>query len=218
MTFGQLAVTIRALPGGGLPPDRAIGPGRITPPRIVGVDGLSGAGKSGFAVRLAAELQAPVLSTDDLVPGWDGLAASVGLLTDWVLRPLRSGRPARWRRYDWLTARPGEWVTLDPGDYLVVEGCCTGLPQSASYLSYLIWIEAPAAERRRRLTRRADWLAYAPHADEWQRQEAALQVPARTADRADLIVDNTKTSSAGDWASDGFTCRPRPDGTGITVG
>ncbi len=209
MTFAELAGVIRTLPGGFAGQDEHDPAPRC---RVIGVDGMSGAGKSGFALRLAGELQAPVLSTDDLVPGWDGLAESIGLLTEWVLRPLSAGRPARWRRYDWLAGRPGEWVDLDPGSFLIIEGCCTGLPEAAAYLSYLIWIDAPEAERRRRLTRRADWAAYAPYADNWARQEAALQAIAGTVGRADLLVDNSKTCGAGDWAADSFACRPRPGG------
>jgi hypothetical protein len=157
---------------------------------VVGIDGMSGSGKSSFAQRLAAELAAPVLHTDDLVPGWDGLAESVGLLTDWVLRPLAAGRPARWRRYDWLAGQPGQWTDLDPGGFLVVEGCCVGLAPAASYLSYLVWIDVPEDERRRRVERRADWAGYAPFAVSWARQENALQAAAGTAERADLVVDN----------------------------
>jgi hypothetical protein len=206
MTFEELAARVRALD------DRAVDlsdpdcrrplPGRR--PRVVGVDGLSGAGKSSFAQRLAAALGAPVLSVDDLVPGWDAVAESVGLLADWVLRPLAAGRPARWRRYDWLAGRPGGWVDLEPGDFLVVEGSCVGL-EPAGLLSCLLWIDAPAAERRRRLERRPDWTAYAPFADRWARQEAALQAAAGTPARADLVVDNSGRRDGG-WA-DQFTVR-----------
>jgi uridine kinase len=210
LTFGALAEAIRAhgaaeSGGRGNPPPAA----RASRPRVVGIDGMSGAGKSEFALRLARELEAPVLSTDDLVPGWDGLAESIRLLIDWVLRPLAEGRPASWRRYDWLAGEPGKWVDLDPGDYLVVEGCCAGLPQAASYLSYLVWIDAPADERRRRLIRRADWSAYAPHADSWARQEKELQSGALTPERANLIVDNSKKRRGGGWTAEGFTGRER---------
>lgn len=189
MTFGQLAEVIRALAG------RLAAQGRRT--RVVGIDGLSGSGKSGFARRLAAELDAPVLSADDLVPGWDGLAESVTLLTEWVLQPLAAGRPARWRKYDWTAGRAGEWACLEPGDFLIVEGCCVGLPSAASALSYLIWIDTPAAERRRRLERRPDWGIYQPFAERWARQEAALQAGADTPGRADLVVDNSEQAGAG---------------------
>jgi len=204
MTFAQLAGLIAGLRNGRR--ERCL---------VIGVDGMSGSGKTEFARRLAAELAAPVLNSEDLVPGWDGLADSVGLLTDWVLRPLAAGQPARWRRYDWAAGRPGEWAGLDPGDFLVVEGCCTGLFPAAAYLSYLVWMDVPAAERKRRLERRADWAAYAPFAQRWARQETALQATAGTAGRADLVVDNSaadnRASAPGGARADSFTCYRRRD-------
>lgn len=169
---------------------------------------MSGSGKSGFARRLAAELGAGVLSADDLVPGWDGLAESVTMLTERVLRPLAAGRSARWRRYDWVAGRPGEWVGIERGDFLVVEGCCVGLPPAAVCLSYLIWIDTAEAERRRRLELRPDWAIYQPFAERWARQENALQAGVNTPGRADLVVDNNEWAQAGDW-SHGFCCTAR---------
>jgi len=199
MTFEQVAGSIR---------DRHTEPGRS---RIVGVDGMSGAGKTGFAQRLAAELSAPCLCTDEFVPGWDGLAESVGLLVDWVLRPLAEGRPARWRRYDWMTGRPGEWAELPGANFVVVEGCCVGLPAAAAYLSYLVWVETQPAQRRLRLERRDDWYFYAPFADGWSRQESALQAASPTAQRADLVIDNSVPTADGDWP-DRFAVRPSAAG------
>jgi hypothetical protein len=210
MTFEELAELIRALDDRAVdlsdPASPRLLPGRRC--RVVGIDGMSGAGKSSFARRLADELAAPVLSVDDLVPGWDALAESVGLLADWVLRPLAAGQQARWRRYDWLAGSPGEWVDLTPGEFLLVEGSCVGLPPASTFMSYLIWIDTPERVRRRRLELRQDWPAYAPFAQRWARQEAALQATADTPARADLVVNNTESRPDGDWA-DQFTASPR---------
>jgi hypothetical protein len=194
MTFGQLAGDIR-------------GPfARQGRSRIVGVDGMSGAGKTGFAQRLAAELGAPCVCTDDFVPGWDGLEESVRLLVNWVLRPLAEGRPARWKRYDWMAGCPGEWIELPASEFVVVEGCCVGLPGAAAYLSYLVWVDTQLAQRQLRLRRRNNWYFYAPFADGWSRQESALQAGSQTAERADVVIDNNGPTANGDWP-DRFSVR-----------
>ena len=168
---------------------------------------MSGAGKTGFARRLAAELDAPCLGTDEFVPGWDGLAESVGLLVDWVLRPLAAGRPARWQRYDWAAGRPGDWAELPATAFVVVEGCCVGLPAPAAYLCHLVWVDTQQAQRRLRLESRDDWGFYEPFADGWARQERALQAGAGTAARADVVVDNSARTAGGEWP-DRFAVRP----------
>jgi cytidylate kinase len=194
MTFEQVAAAVRG---------RSAARGRS---RIVGVDGMSGAGKTGFARRLAAELDAPCLCTDDFVPGWNGLAESVGLLVDWVLRPLAEGRPARWQRYDWMAGRAGDWAELPGADVVVVEGCCVGMPAAAAYLSYLVWVEAQPTERRLRVERRDNWYFYAPFADSWSRQERALQAESRTAERADVVIDNSTRRADGGWPDSFAVC------------
>jgi hypothetical protein len=178
MTFDELAASIE---GGA--------PSRGGPCRVVGVDGMSGAGKTGFARRLARTLGAPTISTDDFVPGWNGLEASIGLLVAWILRPLTTGGHARWQRYDWIGSAPAVWVDVPSVEILVIEGCGVGAPPAAGYLSFLVWLDTPEPERRRRLRARGDWETYAPYVDIWARQDEALQSRARTPARADLVVD-----------------------------
>lgn len=78
------------------------GPARLGRTRLVAVDGPSGAGKSAFAARLADALAAlpggsppPVVHTDDLLDGWDDQLTFWPRLEEWVLGPLRAGRPGR---------------------------------------------------------------------------------------------------------------------------
>jgi uridine kinase len=173
---------------------------------VVGVDGMSGAGKTGFAHRLAAELSVPCIGGDETVCGWDGLAASLEELATGLLAPLSRGEPGRWRRYDWVGSKPAEWIEVPGLDLVVIEGCCVGVPPVGDHLSYLIWLDAPDTERRRRLAARADWDSYAPNFDRWRVQETALQAGARTEERADLVVDNSEPTLDA-WSGGRFVRR-----------
>lgn len=173
----RLVVTVRARPAVG-----AL--------RLVTVDGWSGAGKSALARALAEALDAPVVALDDLYPGWDGLAAGVALAAEQVAAPLVAGRPARWQRWDWVSGRSGGWIETPPAPVVLLEGCGAGAAPLRACASTLIWVEASPEVRRRRLLARADWPAYAPHADRWAAQEAALRATDRTREHADVVVPN----------------------------
>jgi uridine kinase len=165
--------------------------------RVIAVDGYSGAGKSFFARRLAADLGAEFINTDDLMPGWSGLAGSLALLAEWVLEPITAGDTARWHRYDWEQLRYREWVELGPCHALVVDGCAVGHRSLAPYLSLLVWVSAPATLRAKRLAQRFDWEMYEPHAAMWAAQESSLRSGDDVTTLADLIVDNGLPELAG---------------------
>jgi len=187
LTFAALAAALRTrAPAGSSPP--AV--------RAVGVDGLSGAGKTWFAGQLAAALGALVLATDDFVPGWSGLAESVERLAEWILLPARRGEALRYRRYDWHSGTPVGWVEVPATPYLVVEGCGVVTPPAGDLLWYSVWIDAPAEDRRARLVERDDWASYAPFAEGWGHQESRLHARWSTRERADLVVDNSLTAAA----------------------
>ncbi len=164
---------------------------------MIAVDGYSGAGKSFFARRLAADLGAEFINTDDLMPGWSGLAGSLALLAEWVLEPITAGDTARWHRYDWEQLRYREWVELGPCHALVVDGCAVGHRSLAPYLSLLVWVSAPATLRAKRLAQRFDWEMYEPHAAMWAAQESSLRSGDDVTTLADLIVDNGLPELAG---------------------
>ncbi|MEH3077793.1 MAG: hypothetical protein PGN11_14185 [Quadrisphaera sp.] len=103
---------------------RAAGPSGV---RVLAVDGPSGSGKTTLAGAVATVLRSRGVSTsevhmDDLYPGWDGLAESVGLVTAQVLEPLTAGAPAAFRRWDWVAHRWAEQVPVPAADVVVVEG------------------------------------------------------------------------------------------------
>ncbi|MEE6273267.1 hypothetical protein [Georgenia wangjunii] len=157
-------------------------------PLVLGIDGRSGAGKTDLAAALVRAVpQARVLALEDAYRGWDGLRAGVEAVADGVLAPLRRGEPGRYRRYDWHAGVLGEEVVVPVPPLLVLEGCGAGAAPCAPYLDALVWVEAPADLRRRRVGGRDgyDWSA---HWETWARQEEELlaERDARTA--ADLVV------------------------------
>jgi uridine kinase len=156
------------------------------PVRIVAVDGPSAAGKTTFSAALAAALDgAPVVHSDDFPVPWDGEPlAWWPPLTAHVLAPLRTGRPGRFRRYDWRRGTYAEEVTVPVAPVLVIEG--VGAARRESPAAFRIWVEAPRAVRRRRAAGRGDDLAAWDH---WAETEAKLFTADRTRERADLVID-----------------------------
>lgn len=162
-----------------------IGGGR---PFVLLIDGRSGAGKTTMANRIAARHPgAEVIHLDDLYPGWDGLEAGGRTLVHRVLRPLRAGRSARWRAWDWETDRPGEWRVVHPARLIVVEGAGS-LSRAASRLAdRSLWLELDAPARKRRALDR-DGEAYAPYWDRWAAQEARFAARERPRQWADAVL------------------------------
>lgn len=160
--------------------------------RLVTIDGWSGTGKSRLAEALAQALgQVPVLTLDDLYPGWDGLVAAITLAVNQIAAPLIDGRSARWQRYDWAAALPAEWHETPHAGVVVLEGCGAGAAPLRPYTSTVIWVDAPQDVRDRRLRARADWAGYEPHAQRWAAQEEKLRAADRTREHADVILDNS---------------------------
>lgn len=161
--------------------------------RLVGVDGFSGAGKSTLAAELAGRLGAPLLSLEEITPGWDGLAAAAGLARTGIGDPLAVGRTLRLPTWDWEAGAPGPVRDVAPAPVVVLEGCGAGATPLAPVTSLLAWVDAPAGERERRLRARDDWAVYAPFRERWRTQEAGL---AGTDRRADVVLDNAQDPAA----------------------
>lgn len=155
---------------------------------VVLVDGWSGAGKSTFADRLVrawpGELSPVLVRMDDVYPGWDGLEAASEHVRDELLEPFAAGRSARWRRHDWVADGPAEWHVVPSGRPILVEGCGSLSRANARLATLRIWLDAPAALRKRRALER-DRGAFDAHWDMWAAQTAIFvgrEDPASVAD------------------------------------
>ena len=160
--------------------------------RLLCVDGPSGAGKTTFARSLRRAVPGStslrVVHMDALYPGWDGLGEGVDRVGRDLLTPLSAGRPGGYRRYDWLAGREGDRVEVAPVDLLVLEGVGAGGDASfASWVTFLVWVEAPLPVRSARAVAR-DGIATEPQLAAWRRQEDAWFAEHRTRDRADVVI------------------------------
>lgn len=134
-----------------------------TPGGVLLIDGPSGAGKSTLASALGARVpDAEIVHTDDLAPGWDGLAAASALVLAVI-----DGRP--YRVWDWNADAPGSLRQRDRARSLVVEGCGAITPATVRAASWSVWVDADDAVRKQRALTRED--SYAAHWDQWAAQE-----------------------------------------------
>ncbi len=141
---------------------------------VVGIDGRSGSGKTTTAAEVARRLApCPIVSMDELYPGWDGLAAAVPLLTRHVLEPLQHGGRVAYPRYDWHEGRYAETVEVPPSRFVLVEGCGSTCLPARPLIDVRVWLEAPSSLRERRSLER-DGEMFAPHWSSWSHQEDAV--------------------------------------------
>jgi len=155
---------------------------------VVAVDGPAGSGKTTLAAELAEQLAGSyLLNTDQLYPGWDGLAEGAQRLVDDVLTPLSKGAVANVRPWDWAASSEGEPRALPPCELLIVDGAGCASRAAAPFLSMIIWLDADAALRRKR-ARERDGEMFAPHWESWAEQERELFEREQTRGRADLII------------------------------
>ncbi len=158
--------------------------------RLVCIDGPAGSGKTTLAAALArATPDAQVVHCDDLLQGWrglPGLAATVEAL----VTPLASGRPGRWRRWDWAADAWAETREVAAGGLLVIEGTGSWSPAIAHLVGVLVWVEAAADLRLDRGLAR-DGAELRPEWEQWRLDEDELFARLDTRTHADVVVDTT---------------------------
>lgn len=166
-------------------------PARLGGTRLVAVDGPTGSGKTLFADRLAAAFDwtVPVVHTDDFLDGWEDQVTFWPRLEEWVLAPLRSGGPGRYRRYDWHAHRFGdEWTTVPPVPVVLLEGVTAARAEIRPELTLSVFVTAPPELCLARSLRR-DGVEFRAYLEEWQRGEQRHFGVDATAQLVDLVVD-----------------------------
>jgi uridine kinase len=181
---------------------------------LVGIDGLGGSGKSQLASALAAAMArigaAPVsvVHGDDFylpsaarVAG-DAAVKPIGADVDWhrlradVLEPLRAGREARYRVYDWDRDALGAFCTVRPGGITLVEGVYTLRPELRGLYDTRIWVECPREIRLARGLARDGEAARARWEHDWMPAEDRYVAECRPAAGVDLVVSGVPEAAS----------------------
>ncbi|MDG4764358.1 hypothetical protein O7632_09615 [Solwaraspora sp. WMMD406] len=138
-----------------------------------------------------------VVRTDDLLDGWTDQFTFWPRLRDQVLDPLRAGRPARYRRYDWTAGRFADtWTTLAPPAVLVLEGVSAARAAIRPTATLSVFVTAPAPVRLARSLAR-DGAALQPVLDRWRQAEDRFFTADGTAATVHLLVDGAAETPDG---------------------
>lgn len=159
-------------------------------PRIIGIDGRGGAGKTWLADALAALVpRSAVVHSDDVAWhhsffGWGGLMATH------VLEPLRAGRDVDYRPPGWVEkGRPGSVAVPAGLDVVWVEGCGVISRQLSPLLDASVWVQVDRrAAGRRLLARDGSSAEQLQLIEDWDREERPLRLQERPWERADVVV------------------------------
>jgi para-aminobenzoate synthetase len=154
---------------------------------LIAIDGPSGSGKTKLARELAPLLDVQILHLDDIYRGWRGLAGALPVVVRDVLEPIAHNDTGRTPRWEWGADKPGDDIVIEPGGILILDGCGSGSRSIRPFLSYLIWLDAPAEVRRARAMAR-DGKTYERWWDIWAAQEDELFAAEQTAAAADLCL------------------------------
>ncbi len=168
---------------------------------FVAIDGGTGAGKSMLASGIHGHLRSvSILRTDDFFrPLNEHPIASLApeklyeLYFQWMrmrdeaLIPLRRSETAKYQRYDWTEDSLTEWESVEPEEIVLVEGVYSSRPELRSMLDVVIFVDAPRAERLKRILARdpnstGDWQTPWMSAEDWYLNQIRPQ------DTADLTL------------------------------
>ncbi|HEU5109014.1 MAG TPA: hypothetical protein VFT95_10720, partial [Micromonosporaceae bacterium] len=105
-----------------------------------------------------------------------------------VLAPLRAGRPARYRAYDWERGGfGGAEHEVGPAPVVIVEGMSAARAAARALASFTVFVTAPPELRLARSLAR-DGAAMQAYLNQWRRREDRHFAADATAANVDLVV------------------------------
>ena len=158
--------------------------------KIIAIDGCGGAGKTTLAWRLAANLGAQLIHTDDFA-SWDNALDWHGRMMAQVITPLRNNKPGRYQRYDWGTRALAEWHDVPLQPYVIIEGVSSARALFRPAYAFAIFVDTPQEERLKRGLAR-DGADALPLWQKWQAAEDAYLRQETPQAHVDLMLNGTR--------------------------
>ncbi len=186
---------------------------------VVAIDGHGAAGKSTISGAVADATGAALVHTDDFFqpgpePGgperlWlEGPPGSsrrdtrdLSRYYDWrrvraeALEPLRAGRAAEFRRFDWERGSVLDGtVSVTPSSLIVLEGVFSAAPELSELVDWSVFVDTPSRERLRRLRAQVtpeEW------DDDWLIAEQGYFDVIRPPSSFDLVVRGACSAAGG---------------------
>lgn len=159
-------------------------------PRVIGIDGRGGAGKTSLAVRLRTVVpNSAVVHTDDIA--WNHACFDWGaVLVENILRPVCRGEAVDFRPDAWVAHGRRGSITVPAGvDVLWVEGTGIIRRELASWLDASVWMQGDRDEQERLLIARdGDSPEQLEHVANWLAEELPFMLRERPWARATMIV------------------------------
>ncbi|WP_232676071.1 4-amino-4-deoxy-L-arabinose transferase [Nocardioides sp. R-C-SC26] len=157
---------------------------------VVCLDGPAASGKTTLAHALRDHADVTVVHTDDVLPGWSGLASLPAALDDLILTfTAEPRRPSGfYTRYDWHREQLAEVVEVPRTPWLVLEGVGSGSLRHAHAVTLLVWVELTDASERERRGLARDGESVRRYWQQWMLDEQRYFDEHRVRERADLLV------------------------------
>jgi uridine kinase len=156
-------------------------------PAFVGIDGLSCAGKTTFAGRLAEALGGDVVHGDDMSRPGRPLWEHERFVAD-VYEAVLADGAATYQRWHWTSQEPGEELTVTSAP-VVVEGIHVTDEAVDVPWDVRVWVTVDEDVRIARAQEREGGARWECWSTNWMPQEAAYVAAQHPETRADVVVD-----------------------------
>ncbi|MCL1843909.1 MAG: hypothetical protein FWF79_08855 [Defluviitaleaceae bacterium] len=110
-------------------------------------------GKTTFASKLAAILDANIVCTDDVAWWADPIHWDDELITG-IVKPWLNGENVAYRPSGWVKKNREGWIAVDSGKALIIEGCGACRETLRKYATYTVWMDTEPDIARERVIQR----------------------------------------------------------------